>query len=441
MIGSAVERNAVTVVIPTFNRRKRLQNAVESVLKETRVPIKVHIFDNASTDDTEDYARAAAALDPRISYVRNDYNCGASENYTRGLASVKTKYYILLADDDWLLPNFIFDAFHILEQHRDAGAAIFVTEQRNENGEIECTYPIALDKIRFGLLTPREHLRDWMTYGHYGWSSILWRSETLKHIGAPYFFVGMPSDVDFQVQIFCEFSVYIVNRPGAVYLQHEGQASRGFDISTLPCWALLFKRLDRKVRNLRIFELHEYLTLRESMQSFYKPNWSRPSKSTLNDRQIIAIATLAGFRLGDWGLAFALLDQLKSGMPNIRPFSLGGSQMPLLPGDAGAQNGDPEEIFEGRGGLCLFVMLWFKNSGQMIDLLSKEVSKLKEGNSVLERQHEIDESRISELKSELSQTKAELALVEEHRDSLLKSTSWRVTSPLRYAKRLVWRVR
>jgi glycosyltransferase involved in cell wall biosynthesis len=301
----------ITVVIPTFNRRKFLQNAVESVLQETRVPIKLHIFDNASTDDTEPYVRTAAALDPRIFYFKNDYNCGAVENYIRGLQSVETAYYVPLADDDWLLSNFLFDAFHIAEEHKEVGAVIFVTEQRNEEGAIEATFPSALDKIKFGLLKPSEHLRDWMTYGHYHWSSILWRLETLESIGAPYFYVGLPSDVDFQVQIFCEFSVYIVNRPGAVYLAHSEQASRGFDILDVPSWALLFKRLDKKVSKLNVIERREYLKLRQIMQHRYQWAWNSPSRVALTEWQLVTIATSAGLQLDDWDLAFSLLDQLK----------------------------------------------------------------------------------------------------------------------------------
>jgi len=304
--------NEITVVIPTFNRRKLLQNAVESVLQETRVSIKIHIFDNASTDETESYVRATAAQDPRVIYFKNDYNCGGLENYMRAAASVKTTYYVLLADDDWLLPNFLFDAFHILQKQSDVGAAIFVTEQRDERGDTIATFPGALDKIRYGLLQPSDHLRDWMTYGHYAWQSILWRSETLTSIGSPYFFVGLASDVDFQVQIFCDYSVFIANRPGAVYRAHAGQASRGFDLSHLPSWALLFKRLDGKVRDRQIFGRREYLNLRAIMQCRYRWAWSSPSKHSLTDRQIITIASSAGLQLGEWDLAFSLLDQIKS---------------------------------------------------------------------------------------------------------------------------------
>ena len=176
--------NSITVVIPTFNRRERLKNAVESVLFETRVPINVHIFDNSSTDDTEDYVTKAMVKDHRIVYNRNDHNVGPLKNYSLALQSVKSTYYVPLADDDWLLPNFLFDAFHMLEAHKDAGAAIFLTEARNEAGVVVGTYPPEPDKIQFGLLKPSQHLRDWMNYGHYAWSSILWRRETLEFLNS-----------------------------------------------------------------------------------------------------------------------------------------------------------------------------------------------------------------------------------------------------------------
>ncbi|MGJ7488701.1 glycosyltransferase family 2 protein, partial [Variovorax sp. LT2P21] len=47
--------HTITVIIPTFNRRVQLQKAIESVLQERRVPVLVHVFDNASTDETEAY--------------------------------------------------------------------------------------------------------------------------------------------------------------------------------------------------------------------------------------------------------------------------------------------------------------------------------------------------------------------------------------------------
>ncbi|RST54309.1 glycosyltransferase family 2 protein [Variovorax sp. MHTC-1] len=95
--------HTITVVIPTFNRRAHLQTAVESVLAERRVPIALHIFDNASTDETEKYGRALAAQDLRVSYTRRSENIGATGNYSQALASISTEYFVPLADDDCLL--------------------------------------------------------------------------------------------------------------------------------------------------------------------------------------------------------------------------------------------------------------------------------------------------------------------------------------------------
>ena len=67
----------ITVILPTFNRRQWLQRAVESVLQEKRIPVSLHIFDNASTDGTEEYVLSAAAADSRIRYTRNPSNIGA----------------------------------------------------------------------------------------------------------------------------------------------------------------------------------------------------------------------------------------------------------------------------------------------------------------------------------------------------------------------------
>lgn len=311
--------HTITVVIPTFNRRVQLQTAVESVLQERRVPIVLHIFDNASTDETENYARALAAMDPRVSYTRRPENIGATGNYSQALDSISTEYFVPLADDDWLLPGFLHDAHQVLEQQSELGAAVFVTEARNAQGVLATTYPTALDQIRFGVLQPREHLDDWLRFGHYAWSSVLWRTRTLECLGAPYLHTGLPSDVDFQVQIFCRYPVYLCNRPGAVYSLHDNQASGGFDVSHIRSWARLFKRLDREIERQKILSRDEYLPLREIMKQRLRAAWTAPARSDLSMGRRVTAACLAGFRLGDWETAFSLIQGVQDNAGPMPP--------------------------------------------------------------------------------------------------------------------------
>lgn len=347
--------NTITVILPTFNRREWLQRAVESVLREKRVPILLHIFDNASTDDTHEYARIVAASDSRVRYTRNPLNIGGTANYIQALHSIDTEYFVPLADDDWLFPDFLFEAYNQLERIPELGAAVFVTSILAEGSEETVgTLPPHRTEATWGELTPETHLREWMRHGHYSWSSVLWRKDTLETIGSPYFHVGLPSDVDFQLQIFCRHPVCLTNRPGSAFFMHANQASRGFSLSDLHSWAALFKRLDRTVRERNLFAGHEYLGLRKVMQNRYRDAWNLPSNFPVEGRRLLSSAVSAGFRLGDWDLAFALLDRFVASQPDekIRDFVLPEISDVAVPSDI--------EFLSKVRGLLPSVIAWFK---------------------------------------------------------------------------------
>jgi len=397
----------ITVVIPTFNRRANLQKAAESVLSETRVPIRLHIFDNASTDETEAYVQELAAHDSRVIYTRRPENIGATGNYAGALAEVATEYFVPLADDDWLLPDFLHDAHRIMEEHKGLGAAVFVTEARNQAGTVLTTYPGALDRIRLGVLHPREHLEDWLAFGHYAWSSVLWRSRTLECIGAPYLHVGLPSDVDFQVQIFCHFPVYISDRPGAVYSLHDHQASGGYDVSHTGSWARLFERLDREILRLEIFSRDEYLRRREAMEQRYRPCWTAPPKTELSLQRRVANAALAGFRLGDWDTAFSAIRdawQAAAARPAVIDDSV--FSLPLIAGEPVERRASSL----GRGAnLHAGVIGWMGAASQALERSRREVEQLQQ--SAL--QHREESARLQAENAELRTRLAEAHVLAE----------------------------
>lgn len=300
----------ITVVIPTFNRVSQLRKAVDSVLQEIRVPIRLRIFDNASTDGTAEYVQSLAQQDKRVTYVRNLENVGSIPNYTKALASIETEFFVPLADDDWLLPEFLHDAHVILTRDPDLAAAVFVTEGRDEEGTLLTTFPHAEEDLPFGRLEPADHLRRFMTYGHYGWSSILWRRSVLEIIGAPYFHTGLPSDVDVQLQVFSRLPAYLVNRVGAVYLLHAAQYSRGYSVVTAPSWARLFQRLDAVVLRDGVLSWTEYLPLRHQMAQRYRALWRNPSEHAVSAQTLLRAAYASGVHLGDWEQSFSLLAEV-----------------------------------------------------------------------------------------------------------------------------------
>ena len=101
------ERPLVSVGLPTYNRAGTLGRAIESVLGQTYQHIELVISDNASTDTTEAVCREARKRDPRVRYLRQSVNRGATANFNAVAEASCGDYFAFLGDDDRLDPSFV----------------------------------------------------------------------------------------------------------------------------------------------------------------------------------------------------------------------------------------------------------------------------------------------------------------------------------------------
>jgi glycosyltransferase involved in cell wall biosynthesis len=97
----------VTIAVPTFNRATALERCLESARDQSHPAIDIVVYDNASTDDTEAVVERVLGAHPRARYVRHDTNLGALANYRAGLDEARGEYFMWLADDDWLAPDYV----------------------------------------------------------------------------------------------------------------------------------------------------------------------------------------------------------------------------------------------------------------------------------------------------------------------------------------------
>lgn len=95
-----------TIAIPTFNRAELLKRAVASARVQDYPYLEILIVDNASEDNTQDVCQDLVAHDSRIRYIRQARNVGPVQNSATGLKSVRGYYFMWLADDDWISPNY-----------------------------------------------------------------------------------------------------------------------------------------------------------------------------------------------------------------------------------------------------------------------------------------------------------------------------------------------
>lgn len=95
----------VSIGIPTINRSKLALRAIRSALSQTYPDIEVIVSDDASTDDT--VQRAREIDDRRLVLFEQKQRRGLVGNFDFCLRSATGEFFLLLGDDDVLLPNAI----------------------------------------------------------------------------------------------------------------------------------------------------------------------------------------------------------------------------------------------------------------------------------------------------------------------------------------------
>jgi glycosyltransferase involved in cell wall biosynthesis len=417
------DQPVISVVIPTFNRVEMLRRCVDSVLVERRVPIEVHIFDNASTDGTAEWVASLMAEEPRVHYVRQAENIGVLANYAAATASVKSDLFVPLADDDWLLPDFLFDAYGLLQEHPEAAAAAFVGEHQGPHGR--GYYPEKPDQAQQGFLTPSTHMRDFLTHGHYLWSAVVWRRTTLELTDL--WHTGRTADVDFQAQVFARCPVVVKNQVAGVIKSHGANNSSSFEPSDAVAWDQVFTRLDHAVQTEGLFTLEEYVPLRDAFVRRYRGMLARGVDHELSDGQLLTAAEVSGLTLGDWDSARAYLSRIQESALEVWRFQ-------YVPGIA-----DPKPLLipcEGTKPPIAHVRWMTKVPGQLVDLHTHVQRQNAHIVSIEARVHELQDAldtrtqRLTVTRAKLQQSRRELRQIRESR-------AWRFARRLaRVAQRL-----
>ncbi len=93
------EEVLVSVVIPAYRCAETIQKAINSALDQ-EVPVEVLVLNDCSPDDL-DRVMEAYREEPRVWYLKNDQNLGASGTRNRAVKLARGQYTAFLDADDW----------------------------------------------------------------------------------------------------------------------------------------------------------------------------------------------------------------------------------------------------------------------------------------------------------------------------------------------------
>ena len=214
----------LSIFVPTYNRQHMLPKCLES-LRATTVDCEILVYDDASTDGTQQLMERLAKEDPRLRYFRQDVNRGAAANFKYFLEEARGEFLGDMADDDWALPGCYEKKVAILEAHPEVG---FVYSFRYLYDEASGTYsaPRRVEHLNYSYIGGRNEFLDLLPGNYIMANGMVYRRSLLERVGA--YDDTMPttlSDWELWLRLSWHAQTAYINEPLAVTRQHGSRLS------------------------------------------------------------------------------------------------------------------------------------------------------------------------------------------------------------------------
>jgi glycosyltransferase involved in cell wall biosynthesis len=230
----------ISVYIPSYNQRRFLAEAIESVLAQTLPPHEIIVVDDCSTDGSQDVIAGYAARNPRlITAIYHDRRRGIPETRNHALQTVTGECVTYVDADDRLLPtklereaqalaanpdaHIVFSDFLFTDAH-GAVTRRWAAEQKPPAGEV--FREVLLRKFPTGNLFRAE----------------LVPCEALHHVGFYDTTLSIYSDWELRIRLTKRFRTVYVDEPLSVYRRHGAGVSDSPIAEHVRAWEQIWRK-------------------------------------------------------------------------------------------------------------------------------------------------------------------------------------------------------
>jgi len=203
------QRPFVTAIITTYNRKDRIQGAVESALNQTYPKIEIIVV-----DDCSDYNVKEHLYDYKtdIELIRNDENRGANWSRATGISEAEGKYVAFLDDDDRWYPTKIEQQIAVIEESSSKHGVVTTGFQRKDGDTVMPNFD-------------NQHLTKQLLLGSNpigGFSKILVDMSVIKRAGLPDIHLSSSQDIEWFIRLSQECKFLSVSEP-LVHFDEKGE--------------------------------------------------------------------------------------------------------------------------------------------------------------------------------------------------------------------------
>lgn len=126
----------ISVVIPCFNAEMYLEEAIQSIIKQTYTNLEIIVMNDGSTDGTREILNKYAANDKRIKIYENPGNRGLIYTLNKGVQVAKGEYIARMDADDIAAPERIEETLKIFYKMPDVSVVSSPAILINMKGKI-----------------------------------------------------------------------------------------------------------------------------------------------------------------------------------------------------------------------------------------------------------------------------------------------------------------
>jgi len=235
----------VTIVLPTYNGSRFLEEAIGSCLAQSYTGFELIIVDDASTDSTPEIIARFQDLDRRIRSVRHTSNLGLPAALNSGFAISRGQLLTWTSDDNLYRPNALAVLVDFMKCNPEFDIVYTGFSYINDRGKVIGGHPVL----------PLEEL----TYRNTAGACFLYRRSVYEKIGGYDVNAVQVEDYDFWLRALGSFRFYALAEDLYFYRVHTGSLSnREMDRTKLATRQILEKYLgtwkgrDRSFAYLRL---------------------------------------------------------------------------------------------------------------------------------------------------------------------------------------------
>ena len=230
----------VSVIIPSYNSGKFLDEAVQSVVSQTYQNLEIIVVNDGSDDCTEEVAQKWQVADRRIKYIKHSRNQGLSAARNTGIKNAIGEYIAFLdADDVWLPKKIEIQIEKIKETNTDLAFSDWYVwdPQKDIKTKVFGSSPIKGKKDLLKFLIKKN-------FGNP--STAILRKAGLNRIGL--FDESLPSSEDYDLWlrfILSGMKIIFINQPLVYYRVHSNQMT-GDDYKMRVSRLIVFKKIVKR---------------------------------------------------------------------------------------------------------------------------------------------------------------------------------------------------